>query len=197
MVAAGTTVGVSANAPTGIAVTGTGPLGRATVAGVTSKAATVLVTNAGTGPALRATTGPGSGASGIGCVVGDSHEGTGVLGLSEGGDGVRGHSKAGRGGNFSGGAAQIKLTPGSLASHPGKLATFIVTGPAGCGSALEEGRRRSGSWLFRPVAGYRRRSLYASGAAGRRPGGRAGPRGGSFGLLPVNLATLADADHLH
>lgn len=42
-----------------------------------------------------------------------------MLGLSAGGDGVRGHSKAGRGGNFSGGAAQIKLTPGSLGSHPG------------------------------------------------------------------------------
>jgi trimeric autotransporter adhesin len=118
LVATGTTVGVSASALTGIAVTGTGPLGRAIVAGTTSKAATVVVTNTGTGPALRATTGSGSGASGTGCVVGDSHEATGVLGLSNGGDGVRGHSKAGRGGNFAGGAAQIKLTPGSLASHP-------------------------------------------------------------------------------
>jgi hypothetical protein len=50
--------------------------------------------------------------------VGDSHEATGVLGLSAGGDGVGGHSKSGRGGNFSGGAAQIKLTPGTFASHP-------------------------------------------------------------------------------
>ena len=80
--------------------------------------AAVRVTNGGTGPALRATTGPGSGARGTGCVVGDSHEATGVLGLSEGGDGIRGHSKAGRGGNFSGGAAQIKLTPGPGTSHP-------------------------------------------------------------------------------
>ncbi len=118
LVASGTAVAVSASALTGIAVTGTGSLGRAIVAGATSKAATVVVTNSGTGPALRTTTGSGSGLSGTGCVVGDSHAGTGVLGLSDGGDGVRGHSKAGRGGNFAGGAAQLKLTPGPLASHP-------------------------------------------------------------------------------
>jgi hypothetical protein len=118
MVATGTSIGLSANAPTAISVTGTGPLGRAIVAGATSKAPTVHVSNDGTGPALRATTGPGSGAPGTGCLVGDSHEATGVLGLSEGGDGVRGDSKAGRGGNFSGGAAQIKLAPGAGASHP-------------------------------------------------------------------------------
>jgi hypothetical protein len=118
VVATGTTVGISANAPTGVSVSGTGPLGRAIVAGATSKAAAVHVSNGGTGPALRATTGTGGGMAGTGCVVGDSHEATGVLGLSEGGDGVRGHSKAGRSGSFSGGAAQIKLTPGPGASHP-------------------------------------------------------------------------------
>jgi hypothetical protein len=109
---------LAANGPTAISATGTGPLGRAIVAGATSKAPAVHVSNGGTGPALRATTGPGSGASGTGCLVGDSHEATGVLGLSKGGDGVRGHSNAGRGGNFSGGAAQIKLTPAPGASHP-------------------------------------------------------------------------------
>ena len=96
-----------------------GHSGRAIVAAATSKVAAVRVSNGGTGPALRATTGPGSGARGTGCVVGDSHEATGVLGLSEGGDGIRGHSKAGRGGNFSGGAAQIKLTPGPGHLPPG------------------------------------------------------------------------------
>ncbi len=80
MVATGTTVGLSANAPTGISVRATGPLGIAIVAAATSKAAAVHVSNGGTGPALRATTGPGSGARGTGCVVGDSHEAPGVFG---------------------------------------------------------------------------------------------------------------------
>lgn len=58
VLASGTTVGLSAHAPTGISVSGTGSLGRAIVAGAVSKSATVVVTNTGTGPALRATTGP-------------------------------------------------------------------------------------------------------------------------------------------
>jgi hypothetical protein len=114
----GTSVGVSAGGPTGISVTGTGPVGRALVAQATSKAPTVHVANSGTGPAIRAVTGPGSGASGTGCVVGDSKNETGVLGLSENGNGVQGHSRAGRGGTFSGASAQVHLTPGPLASHP-------------------------------------------------------------------------------
>jgi hypothetical protein len=107
-----------ATGPTGLSVTGTGPLGKALVAAAASKSAAVHVTNGGTGPALRATTGAGSGASGTGCVVGDSSAGTGLLGLSNSGTGVRGRSKTERGGVFSGGVAQIKLTPGPLASHP-------------------------------------------------------------------------------
>ncbi len=158
VLASGTTVALSAHAPTGVSVSGTGPLGRAIVAAAASKSATVVATNAGTGPALRATTGPGSGLSAIGCVVGDSHEATGMVGLSGGGDGVRGHSKAGRGGNFSGGAAQIKLTPGPLphTPEPVKLVISIVTRPAGCGSAQTAGRTQSGNGLFSFKGGYRR-----------------------------------------
>ena len=127
----------------------TGPLGIAIVAAATSKAAAVHVSNGGTGPALRATTGPVAGHAAPAASLATAMRRRASLGLSEGGDGIRGHSKAARGGNFSGGAAQIKLTPGPGTSHPatGETGDLYCDRTAACGSAKQEEPKPSGpSW---------------------------------------------------
>jgi hypothetical protein len=116
--AAGTVVGLSASGRTAVSATATGGVAVAVAATATSAAATVHATNTGKGPALRAITGGGSGVNATACIVGDSKNGTGVLGLSDGLTGVQGYSKAGRGGVFAGAKAQIQLKQGSLESHP-------------------------------------------------------------------------------
>ncbi len=77
----------------------------------------VQVTNSGTGPGLAAVI-QGSPSTGTAAVVGDSKSGTGVLGLSNDAIAVEGRSKGGRGASFSGALAQVRLAPGSLATHP-------------------------------------------------------------------------------
>jgi hypothetical protein len=51
-------------------------------------------------------------------VVGKSTSGNGVYGTTTNGIGVFGASTTARGGQFSGGVAQIRLVPASAASHP-------------------------------------------------------------------------------
>ena len=51
-------------------------------------------------------------------VSGESSGGSGVFGTSGSGIGVRGTSTSGRGGVFSGGAAQVRLSPSTAGSHP-------------------------------------------------------------------------------
>lgn len=133
--AVGTTTGLAASGPTGVSATGTatgltavgpraisatasGSSGVALLANSDGVTATIHATNAGSGPALVALSGGGSGTAGTGAVLGDSRAVSGVTGLSTAAAGVAGHSKNSRGGIFSGGAAQLKLVPGSLASHP-------------------------------------------------------------------------------
>jgi hypothetical protein len=50
-------------------------------------------------------------------VLGESSLGTGVVGKTSSGVGVRGRATAGRGGQFSGGAAQLRLVP-ATGAHP-------------------------------------------------------------------------------
>jgi hypothetical protein len=118
VMATGTTVGISASAPTGLSVTGNGKTGVAVAAFSTGNVPTIHATNSGTGAAVRATMSGGSGLGGTGAVVGDCKAGPGVLGLSEKAAGVQGQSNTGTGGIFAGGSAQVRLTPGALASHP-------------------------------------------------------------------------------
>jgi hypothetical protein len=114
----GETVGISTSGPTGLSATGNGKNGVAVTASSIGNAPTIHATNSGTGAAVRATMSGGSGLGGTGAVVGDCKAGPGVLGLSEKATGVQGESKSGRGGVFAGGSAQVRLTPGSLGSHP-------------------------------------------------------------------------------
>ena len=117
VVAKGTVVGLSAAGSTGIEVTGSGADGVAVSALAAGNAPAVQVTNSGTGPGLAAVI-QGSPSTGTAAVVGDSKSGTGVLGLSNDAIAVEGRSKGGRGASFSGALAQVRLAPGSLATHP-------------------------------------------------------------------------------
>ena len=51
-------------------------------------------------------------------VRGGSPVGTGIFGVSDSGVAVKGHSGAGRGGQFAGATAQLRLVPSSAGSHP-------------------------------------------------------------------------------
>ena len=65
-------------------------------------------------------------------VVGKSTSGNGVYGTTTNGIGVYGASTTARGGQFSGGPAQIRLVPGAAATHPasGKAGDIFVDSTA-------------------------------------------------------------------
>jgi hypothetical protein len=71
----------------------------------------------GTGPAIRAAQSGTSGSAIVGKVSSSSNTAPAILGTG---------SSTGRGGQFSGGAAQIRLVPGGTRPTSGKTGDFFV-----------------------------------------------------------------------